>query len=107
MANTRVPGDEIPPARYFTTTFSAEDGDFGSGVWYAEFVEGVAQRQFEVYADHVLVAPHDLSFADQYAAIVSDPRYREITPSEFNRAWNRYASERLRRVGSAHEGGGQ
>jgi hypothetical protein len=98
MAHAHESSDQIPRMRYFTTTFLAEDGEYGAGTWYAEFSDGIPRRQFEVYAQRVLVAPYDLSFADQYQAILSDAHYREIALAEFENAWNRFAARRLKEL---------
>lgn len=89
---------ELP--RYFTAPFSAQDGEYGAGVWYGEFFEGIPRRQFEVYSERTLVAPYDIRFADQYHAVLTDPHYREILLAEFEAAWQEYASKRLRQIAS-------
>lgn len=95
MAN---PDDSNSPpqfARYFKAVLPAEAGEHGAGLWYAEFSGGMASRQFEVYAQRVLVAPDDLRFADQYDIILTDLHYREISRAEFEAAWDRFATGRL------------
>jgi hypothetical protein len=91
------PGQMV--ARYFRATFPAEYGEHGAGVWYAEFVDGVPRRQFEVYADRVLVAPYDLLFADQYDIVLQDEHYVGISLAEFEKAFDEFATKRFREIG--------
>lgn len=85
--------------RYFKAPLSGEDSEHGAGTWYVEFMDGAAQRQFEVYADRTKVAPFDIKFADQYDSVVCDEHYEEISAEAFESAWKRFALARLRQIG--------
>lgn len=96
--NAPATGTEV---RYFKAPFPAADihpDAHGDGTWYAEFVDGIARRQFEVLTHRTLVAPHDGDFADQYEIVLTDNHYIEITLAEFEAAWQKYAAPRLAEI---------
>lgn len=76
------------------------EGSHGAGTWYAEFNGWPARREFEVYADQVLVAPHDLEFS-KFDLKLGRPHKIEAIPilmPEFEAVWERSAQPTLRNI---------
>jgi hypothetical protein len=85
-------------AEYFRSPLTEDVGEFGAGVWYAEFSSGIARRQFEIYANRVLVSYFDLALAEDYDQIISDEHFERISFRDFQTLWTKHAIPRLREI---------